>query len=278
MNSADESINMNESEQDIKSDSTDSALSQLELIQQWRAALTCLKKDVEFDVKPLKDTEDEKITHVLDAVKYLDKKNTLLDENDDFQFSDTGFLAYKRKHMLVFDYLSTLNKPTPSNAKSAFYFISRNKHIAQELQPGNGMHSFIHFVLLLVVMLILGLIGWGLLKITQDNRLVYILLAWFCVVNFKTAKSLIARYRKTASTPFLFNVSLIGIHSVNVLDKVFCLCLLPMLLISKFNHYWVDDVIIISLFVICLINFKPTDEANEKLASKKLTEVESTNV
>ena len=265
--------------QDINPEvSEESTLSQLELIQQWRTTLICLKKDVEFEITDIKDKENEQLTEVFEAVEYLDKKNTLLDENGDFQFSEAGFLTYKTNHQLVFDYLSTLTKAVQVQSKSRFYFVSRKKHIAQKLLPTHWVHSLIHFIFMLVFIAVIGIAGIVIFINTQENLFVQLLLIWFCIANFKTIKQLISKHRKTANTPFRFNISLVGIHCVNVLLKMFFLCFIPIFIAIKFNPYWVDDTVIISLFFVCLINFKVVDKPSENNVSKDLKEVEAANV
>ena len=54
--------------------------------------------------------------------------------------------------------------------------------------------------------------------------------------------------------------------------------MIPFLIVSKYNAYWIDDVIIISLFFSCLINFKPEDKTSEQIAEKDLTEAGTANV
>jgi len=278
MNSKGEPNKVSESAQGMKPDASESILSQLELIQQWRTTLMCLKKDVKFEITDIKDKENEQLTEVSEAVEYLDKKNTLLDENEDFQFSEAGFLTYKINHQLVFDYLSILNKAAQVQSKSRFYFVSREKHIAQKLLPTHWGHSLIHCVFILVVIALIGLWGAVIVVKTQDNLFVQLLLLWFCVANFKTIKQLISKYRKTAKTPFRFNISLLGIHCVNILLKVCFLCFIPILIAINSNLYWVDDIVIISLFFVCLINFKLVDKPIENDVSKDLKEVEAANV
>ncbi|MDN2664151.1 hypothetical protein OW492_12280 [Psychromonas sp. 14N.309.X.WAT.B.A12] len=278
MNSKDEPNKASESAQDTKSDTSEAVLSQLELIQQWRTTLMCLKKDVEFEITDIKDKENEQLTKVFEAVEYLDKKNTLLDENADFQFSDAGFLTYKTNHQLVFNYLSTLNKAAQVQSKSRFYFVSREKHIAQKLLPTHWGHSLIHFIFMLIVIGIIGFVSLLMFFKTQENLFVQLLLIWFCVANFKAIKQLISKYRKAAKTPFRFNISLLGIHCVNIFLKVCFLCFIPILITIKFNPYWVDDIVIISLFLVCLINFKLVDKPIENDVSKDLKEVEAANV
>lgn len=278
MNSKGEPNKVSESAQGMKPDASESILSQLELIQQWRTTLMCLKKDVKFEITDIKDKENEQLTEVSEAVEYLDKKNTLLDENEDFQFSEAGFLTYKINHQLVFDYLSILNKAAQVQSKSRFYFVSREKHIAQKLLPTHWGHSLIHCVFILVVIALIGLWGAVIVVKTQDNLFVQLLLLWFCVANFKTIKQLISKYRKTAKAPFRFNISLLGIHCVNILLKVCFLCFIPILIAINSNLYWVDDIVIISLFFVCLINFKLVDKPIENDVSKDLKEVEAANV
>lgn len=278
MNSKDEPNKASESVQGMKSDAFKSVLSQLELIQQWRTTLMCLKKDVKFEITDIKDQENEQLTKVFEAVEYLDKKNTLLDENEDFQFSEAGFLTYKTNHQLVFDYLSTLNKAAQVQSKSRFYFVSREKHIAQKLLPTHWGHSLMHFIFILVVIAVIGIAGIVFFVKTQENLFAQLLLIWFCVANFKTVKHLISKHRKTAKTPFRFNISLLGIHCVNVLLKMFFLCFIPVLIAIKFNPYWVDDTVIISLFFACLINLKLVNKPSENNVSKDLKEVEAANV
>ena len=80
--------------------------------------MDCLKKDVQFD--PLIDPgkKDKQLASVLESVAYLDRNNTLLDENEDFQLSGPGVSKYQAKHMQVFDHLSQLAKPSVSTSNS----------------------------------------------------------------------------------------------------------------------------------------------------------------
>lgn len=247
-----------------------------DLIQQWREALDYLKRDVDV-VKRAGNSPDEKMISVIEDIDYLDKKNTLLDENDDFILSDSGFLTYQTKHMAVFDYLSQLVKPSELETKSKFYFVSREKHIAQKLLPTHWVHSLIHFVFIFFVIAVIGIAGTVIVVNTQDNLFVQLLLFWFCVANFKTTKQLISEYRKAAKTPFRFNISLLGIHCANILLKVFFLCFIPILIAINSNLYWVDDIVIISLFFTCIINFKLVDKLSENNVAKDLKEVEAAN-
>lgn len=276
MESKDENIKFSENPQDIKPEISETPLSQLKLIKQWRTTLACLMKDSEFEKMSI--PEDEKLTSVRESIEYLDKKNNLLDDNDDFQLSDDGFSAYKAKHMLVFDYLSKLPKPAVSHLNSKFYFFSRGKHIEQQLKPSYWKHSLGHLLLMLVVISVVAFAGKLVVDQTQDNLFIKFLLIWFCFVSVATSKQLIGNYKKTAATPFRFSISLLGIHSVNILMKVGLLCFIPIIITKNYNIYWVDDVIIISLFILCIFKFKPDDNPIEHKVRKSLTEEELSNV
>jgi len=264
--------------QDTEKNNSESPQYQSTLIKQWRTNLMCLKKDVGFDITHEQDLENKQFAHVFKAMEYLDKKNTLLDENEDFQFSDAGFLAYKMNHMLVFDYLSQLTVSSAPISRSRFYITSRVKQIKQQLKPTAWLHSIVHFIFLFIVTLVLGLISFLAIVKTQDNLFVKLLLAWFCFVNLSTAKQLIGKYRKLAATPFRFSLSLLGIHSVNVFLKVIVFCVIPFLIINKNNPYLGDDFIIIGLFIVCIFNYRVADESRENIIPKDLSKVESPNV
>lgn len=278
MESNNEPSNINENVETVEVENQDNPLSQNQLIQQWRVNLASLKKDTGFEVPKELDKSDEKVTTALDAIAYLDKKNTLLDENEDFQLSDDGFATYKAKHMIAFEYLSQLKKPDLIRNSAKFYFFSRVKQIEQLLKPNRWVHSLFHLLITLVVILLLGVISLLVLVKTQDNLFVKLLIGWFWIVNIKTLSNLISKYKKSAITPFRFSVSLTGIHSLNVLIKVSLLGFIPFLIMSKYNAYWIDDVIIITLFIICLINFKPDEKPLEQVVEKDLTKAGTANV
>lgn len=278
MESNNEPSNINENVETVEVENQDNPLSQNQLIQQWRVNLASLKKDTGFEVPKELDKSDEKVTTALDAIAYLDKKNTLLDENEDFQLSDDGFATYKAKHMIAFEYLSQLKKPDLIRNSAKFYFFSRAKQIEQLLKPNRWVHSLFHLLITLVVILLLGVISLLVLVKTQDNLFVKLLIGWFWIVNIKTLSNLISKYKKSAITPFRFSVSLTGIHSLNVLIKVSLLGFIPFLIMSKYNAYWIDDVIIITLFIICLINFKPDEKPLEQVVEKDLTKAGAANV
>lgn len=277
MESNNEHPNTTDANEAAEAEPQDTPLSQNQLIQQWRVNLASLKKDTGFAVPKELDKSDQKTTTGLDAIAYLDKKNTLLDENEDFQLSDDGFATYKTKHAIAFEYLSQLKKTGFERSPSKFYLFSRVKQIEQLLKPSRWIYSLFHFLITLVIILVLGLISLLVLVKTQDNLFVKLLIGWFWIVNIKTACDLITKYKKLATTPFRFSVSLLGIHSLNILMKVSLLCIIPFLIVSKYNAYWIDDVIIISLFISCLINFKPEDKTLEQIDEKDLTEAGTAN-
>ncbi|MBH0044679.1 hypothetical protein [Pseudoalteromonas sp. SWXJZ10B] len=262
----------------VEAETQDNHLSQNQLIQQWRVNLASLKKDTGFEVPKELDKSDEKVTTALDSIAYLDKKNTLLDENEDFQLSDNGFATYKAKHMIAFEYLSQLKKPDLIRNSAKFYFFSRANQIEQLSKPSIWAHSLFHFLITLIVILVLGVISLLVLVKTQDNLFVKLLVGWFWIVNIKTASNLIGKYKKLAITPFRFSVSLLGIQSLNVLIKVSLLGIIPFLIVSRYNAYWIDDVIIISLFISCLINFKPDEKPLKQVAEKDSTKAGTVNV
>lgn len=278
MESQKEPSSTNQNAKTRDAETQDNPLSQNQLIQQWRVNLASLKKDTGFEVPKDSDKGDEKLISALEAMRYLDTKNTLLDENKDFQLSDNGFSTYKAKHMLAFAYLSQLTKLAPQGASPKFYFFSRAKQIEQLSKPSSWVHSLFHFLITLVVILALGVISLLVLVKTQDNLFVKLLIGWFWIVNIKTASNLIAKYKKLAITPFRFSLSLLGIQSLNILIKVSLLGIIPFLIVSKYNAYWIDDIIIISLFISCLINFKPEEKPSKQVAEKDLTEAGTANV
>lgn len=278
MESNNESSITSENAETVEAETQDNPLSQNQLIQQWRVNLASLKKDTGFEVPKELDKSDEKVTTALDAIAYLDKKNTLLDENEDLQLSDNGFATYKTKHMIAFEYLSQLKKSDLMSNSAKFYFFSRAKQIEQLSKPSSWVHSLFHFLITLAVILALGLISLLVLVKTQDNLFVKLLIGWFWIVNIKTASNLIAKYKKLAITPFRFSLNLLGIQSLNILIKVSLLCIIPFLIVSKYNAYWIDDIIIISLFISCLINFKPEEKPSKKVAEKDLAEAGTANV
>lgn len=278
MESSKEPSKLNKNVKKTEAEIQEKPLSQNELIQQWRVNLASLEKDIGFEVSIEPDKSDEKVTIALDAIAYLDKKNTLLDENEDFQLSDSGFETYKTNHILAFEYLSQLKKPELKESSPKFHFTSRAKQVEQLSKSSSWVHSLYHFLITLVVMLVLGFASLLVLVKTQDNLFVKLLIGWFWIVNIKTASNLIGKYKKSAITPFRFSVSLLGIHSLSILIKVTLLCIIPFLIVSKFKAYWIDDIIIISLFISCLINFKPHEKPSKQLADKDLTEAGTANV
>ncbi|MDC2891034.1 hypothetical protein [Psychrosphaera algicola] len=46
---------------------------------------------------------------------------------------------------------------------------------------------------------------------------------------------------------------------------------------SIYNAYWIDDIIIISLFISGQINFKPDEKPSKEVAKNDLTEAGTTN-
>ncbi|TMP04864.1 hypothetical protein CWC11_10845 [Pseudoalteromonas sp. S3178] len=278
MESNNEHSNTTDTNEKVEAETQDNHLSQNQLIQQWRVNLASLKKDTRFEVPKELHKSDEEVTTALDAIAYLDKKNTLLDENEDFQLSDNGFATYKAKHMIAFEYLSQLKKPDLIRNSAKFYFFSRTKQVEQLSKPSIWAHSLFHFLITLIVILVLGVISLLVLVKTQDNLFVKLLVGWFWIVNIKAAGNLIGKYKKSAITPFRFSISLLGIHSLNILMKVSLLGIIPFLIVSKYNAYWIDDAIIITLFIICLINFKPDEKPLKQVVEKDLTKVGTANV
>ena len=278
MESNDEHSNTTDTNEKVEVETQDNPLSQNQLIQQWRVNLASLKKDTGFEVPKELHKSDKKVTTALDAIAYLDKKNTLLDENEDFQLSDNGFAIYKAKHMIAFEYLSQQKKLAPDGDSSKFYFFSRAKQVEQLSKPNHWVHSLFHFLITRIVILALGVISFLVLYKTQGNLFVKLLIGWFWIVNCKTANNLIGKYKKSAITPFRFSISLLGIHSLNILMKVSLLGIIPVLIVSKYNIYWIDDIIIISLFIMCLINFKADEKPLKQVAEKDSTKAGTVNV
>ena len=252
-------------------------VSQLDLIKQWRLALESLKNDVGVGAIS-GDVSEEDFSDVLEGIDYLDRTNKLLDENDDFLLSDSGFLKYKRQHMLVFDYLSQSVKPKDSDINSKFYFVSRSKHIAQQHKISNGKHSFVHFLFIVVVILALGIASLWMVIQTQQNLVVKVLLLWFFFIHLRSAVQLIKPFKKTAATPFRFRVSLLGIHALNTFIKVNLMCFIPIGIALASKHYWVDDVIIISLATLCLFHFRPDGKQQTQTIENDNMKEEATNV
>ncbi|WP_441004022.1 hypothetical protein [Pseudocolwellia agarivorans] len=275
MNKNDENIELNE--ESVKIDPSISAepSSQLELIKQWRTSLTCLMKDVKFDTRRLK--EDSKLNSVLVGIEYLDKKNTLLDDDHDFQLTESGFAKYKAKHMLVFSYLSNLSKHDIEEIKTEFYFVDIIKHFEQQLIPSKWTHFLIHLLLIPLVCVIFVGIGALLVKQTQNNMVVNILFALCVFSQFSVIPELFKMVKKTVVSPFRFKVSLLAIHLLNALKKLFWICLLPYLIIKRVQPYWIDDVIIISLFIYFLV-ICSTDQSVESEVSNNASQKEAENV
>lgn len=169
MESNNEHPNTTDANEAAEAEPQDTPLSQNQLIQQWRVNLASLKKDTGFAVPKELDKSDQKTTTGLDAIAYLDKKNTLLDENEDFQLSDDGFATYKTKHAIAFEYLSQLKKTGFERSPSKFYLFSRVKQIEQLLKSSRWIYSLFHFLITLVIILVLGLISLLVLVKTQDN-------------------------------------------------------------------------------------------------------------
>jgi hypothetical protein len=273
MNNKNENIKSSENQQDIEPSISERTPSQLELIKQWRTALTCLVKDVELNTRSLH--QNAQLTSVRESMAYLEIKNTLLDEDDDFQLSESGFSKYKAKHQEVFSYLSLLSKHAIQKIKPEFYFVDINKHFEQQLIPIKWTHFLMH--LLIIPMVCIAFLGIGsiLIKQTQNNMVVNILL-FLCVVSqFNVIPELFKKVKKTVASPFKYKVGLLAIHLTSALKKLFWICLIPFFLVKRIQPYWMDDVIIISLFiyyiVICSIDqFIELDTLND--SSKKEAE------
>ena len=278
MESSNDPTYLDEKDHQAESNGQDKLSSNHELVKQWRLNLESIKNDISFELPSEPDNTNESLLAALEALEYLDKKNTLLDENEDFQFTDDGFEAYKAKYHVAFEYLSGLEKFNPNKSPAKFYFFSRTKQLEQRLKMSSWMHSLFHLLMLLIIILTLGGISLLILQKTQGNLFVKLLLGWFWIESIKSSAHLVSKYKQVASTPFRFSVSLLGIHSVNILLKVITLWVIPFVFILSYNKYWIDDFIIIGLFLSCVINFKLDDEPTEELNKQEITRVESANV
>jgi len=268
-----QSVESNTKADDSQFDTKEEYASQRELIKQWRETLEHLKKDV--DIKKTGNSLDEKANNVINDIDYLDQKNALLDENDDFILSDAGFLTYQTKHIAVFDYLSKDVNLIASNSNSNFYLISINKHVEQCSKPSYWKHSLAHFLLIPIACLLLGLIAYLMTKQSQSNMIVRLLLILCASVYFHSFRSLLITFKDSIVTPLRFKVSLFSIYLFNMLVKLVLICVIPILLIYKVKNYWVDDTIIISLFIF-LFSISLYGE-NKKKDSINSTEKESTD-
>jgi len=239
--------------------------SQLELIKQWRTNLECLKSDIGAGSLP--EMSEEQLSLVTEGIDYLDRTNKLLDNNADFLLSDSGFLKYKTQYMLVFDYLSRSEKTEEKSSISKFYFISRRKHIEQQQKKTPWIHSLVHLLFIPVVILLLVMASIWVMDQTQNNTLVKVILFWFFSVHISAAYALLKRFKKSAATPFRFRISLLGIHSLASLLKIGLVCVVPVLVAINFKHYWVDDVIIISLVIMCFFHYKPDNNLEDQVVS-----------
>jgi hypothetical protein len=247
MDNTDESIDSSQESPEIESPISEEPSSQVELIKQWRTALSCLMKDVKFSTRCI--PEGEKLISVRESIEYLDKKNTLLDEDDDFQLSESGVSKYKAKHMQVFNYLSKLSKHAIPQIKPKFYFVDIKKHLEQQLLPSKWTHFLKHLLLIPVVCIVFVVIGALMVKQTQNNTVVN-LLFFLCVMSqFSVIPELFKKVKKTVASPFKFKVSLLSIYLLSALKKLFWICLIPFLVIKRVHPYWIDDVIIVSLFI-----------------------------
>jgi len=249
----DENIESSEHTQDGESPMSSKEPSQLELITRWRTALSCLMNDVKFNTRVLR--QNERLISVRECIDYLDKKNTLLDENDDVQLSETGLSVYKSKHMEVFSYLSNLSKCAIPLISSKLYFVNIVEHFKQQKIPSQWRHFLIHFLLIPLACIVFFWLGSLAVKQTQNNMVVNILFFLCLTSQFSVIPGLFQKIKKDVATPFKFKVSLLAIHLLNSLQKLFWICLFPIYLVNKIQPYWVDDVIIISLiiyyFVLC---------------------------
>lgn len=248
------------------------------LIKQWRTSLDSLKSSVDFELLKASDKEDEELITILEAADYLDKKNTLLDENDDFQFSRTGFLKYQAKHMQVFDYLSQRAKNLALSTDSNSYFYSLDKHIEQQKKPTDWKHALVHFFLMLVTISALCYAGLWVVDQTQDNLLVITLLVAHFFMCIKETKDFVIKYKKNAATPFKYSLSSLGLYSINILFMYIIFSLIPILIALKFKQVWVDDVIIISLVSLGIWFFIPSGSSSKEPALIESTTKESVNV
>ena len=156
--------------------------------------------------------------------------------------------------------------------------VSRTKHIAQQYKVSNGRHSLVHFLFIVAVIFVLALASLVTVVQTQQNIVVEALLLWLWFIHLKSAAQLINPFKKTAATPFRFRVSLLGIHALNTLIKVSLLCFIPIAIALVKKHYWVDDVIIISLAALCLFHFKTDSKQKIKIVDNDNIKEEIANV
>ena len=104
MESSNDPTHLDEKDHQAESNGQDKLSSNHELVKQWRLNLESIKNDISFELPSEPDNTNESLLAALEALEYLDKKNTLLDENEDFQFTDDGFEAYKAKYHVAFEY------------------------------------------------------------------------------------------------------------------------------------------------------------------------------
>lgn len=251
--------------------------SRLEQIHKWRQTLQFLVEDKGFDFHLFMEEEEnnESSAIVISAIEYLDKINALV-EDDDFLLSESGFLKYKEQHTIIFEYISSLEKV--HNSESIFYFASISKHIQQKQKKVQWKHSLAHFFVItpgVIALLIIG-IFWT-LEQTQNNILIKVSIFWFISAYFRIIFKLLTSFKKNIATPLRFKMSLIGVYSLAILRKVFFICVIPIILTLSFKHYWVDDIVIITLFLLCFFHYDPKNIIDKHTPPMKSIEKESPN-
>lgn len=228
-------------------------LSQLDQIEAWQHSLESLKEDTEFASMADKKNDHPHLTPIIEAIAYLDRQDAVLEAHQDVALSESGFAKYKEMHLIAFEYLSQLATQTDKN----FYLFSIKKHIKQQHRRIKWSHAIIHFMLIPIVLVVAGFLSLMAIVKTEHNSIVIALILWFCFVFFRTASSLIKQFRKTSLTPLRFIISLLGIHAMSTLLLITSVAIVPFLSVKSYNPYWIDDVIIISLLLICVFNHRP---------------------
>lgn len=269
------STTSSENDLEIESPSTQKPPSQLELIKQWRASLGYLIDDLNLDKEVV--LKEEQHMSVQKDIEYLEKINKLLDDNDDFQLSESGFSKYKTLHLKVFDYLSNLPKQATPQVASKFYLVNITKHFEQQELQTDWKHCLTHLVLLPIVCSVFAIIAILLVDKTQNNIVVNILLLLCFISQFSVISELFDMVKQNAASPLRFKASLAVIYLFNRLKRFFWVCLIPIVIVMKIQPYWVDDVIIISLFIFYLL-VRSADQYSNSESSSDSSENEAANV
>lgn len=263
-----------------KNTSSTAALSQLELIAQWRHNLEQLLKDLGYSSSDnnLVGEFSDLTLDIKEKLDYVNKTDVLLKDNDDFALSDTGFEKYKSANLAIVRYLTQLQQEKMSKESGdkavKFYFFSRAKHIKQQVNTIPWLFAFFHLIILVISTLALVLGGLIIAGLSQMNGIVLILLAAIIFTIFGLVKGKMRYFKNTALTPIRFLISFLSICSITTVLYAAILIAIPAFIAWEFKQFWRDDVLIIGLGVFTFILLGHSSELEEENAPEPSVEAE----